>query len=182
MVTSVNPLQPEKAELPIDVISSPNTTFLIEELLLNHEWTSLQFNATSVNPLPPLYLQLVVFQFVLLKTVEKWLCGFYWRRKQRRFNVFNIWKPQKVIECAMIRLIWLRFIFESIIWFQNVETTNKILWKCSSNDNKLAFFSQENLISRENTLLFERKIVFLQSEIFVIIPTKIKPISICKTL
>ena len=127
------------------------------------------------------YLQLIVFQFVLLKTVEKWLCGFYWRRKQRRFNVFNIWKPQIVIECAM-SLIWLRFIFESIIWFQNVETTNKILWKCSSNDNKLAFFSQENLISRENTLLFERKIVFLQSEIFVIIPTKIKPISICKTL
>lgn len=25
----------------------------------------------------PLYLQLIVFQFVLLKTVEKWLCGFY---------------------------------------------------------------------------------------------------------
>lgn len=23
------------------------------------------------------YLQLIVFQFVLLKTVEKWLCGFY---------------------------------------------------------------------------------------------------------
>lgn len=72
----------------------------------------------------------------------------------------------------MIRLIWLHFIFENIIWFQNVETTNKILWRCSSNDNKLAFFSQENLISRENTLLFERKIVSLRSEIFAIIPTK----------
>ena len=82
----------------------------------------------------------------------------------------------------MIRLIWQHFIFESMIKFQNVKATSKILWKCSSNDNKLAFFSQENLISRENTLLFERKIVFLQSEIFVIIPTKIKPISICKTL
>lgn len=82
----------------------------------------------------------------------------------------------------MIRLIWLHFIFENIIWFQNVETTNKILWRCSSNDNKLAFFSQENLTSRENTLLFERKIVSLRSEIFAIIPTKIKPISICKTL
>ena len=72
----------------------------------------------------------------------------------------------------MIRLIWLHFIFENIIWFQNVETTNKILWRCSSNDNKFAFFSQENLISRENTLLFERKIVSLRSEIFAIIPTK----------
>ena len=28
-------------------------------------------------PLQPRYLQLIVFQFVLLKTVEKWLCGFY---------------------------------------------------------------------------------------------------------
>ena len=27
------------------------------------------------------YLQLVVFQFVLLKTVEKWLCRFCGRRK-----------------------------------------------------------------------------------------------------
>ena len=82
----------------------------------------------------------------------------------------------------MIHLIWLHFIFESIIWFHNVETTNKILWKCISNDNKLAFFSEENLISRGNTLLFKRKIVSLQSEIFAIIPTIIKPISICKTL
>jgi len=61
-------------------------------------------------------------------------------------------------------------------------STNNILWKCSSNDNKLAFFSQENLILRENTLLFERKKISLQSEIFVIIPTKIKSLSICKTL
>jgi hypothetical protein len=38
--------------------------------------------------------------------------------------------------------------------------------------------SQENIISRENTSLFERKTVSLQSEIFAIIPTKIKPISI----
>lgn len=44
------------------------------------------------------------------------------------------------------------------------------------------FSCVENLISRGNILLFERKIVFLKSEIFVIIPTKIKPISICKTL
>ncbi len=72
--------------------------------------------------------------------------------------------------------------FESIIWFQNVGAATKILWKCYSNDNKLAFFSQEHLILRENTLLFEWKIVSLQSEIFAIIPTKIKPISICKAL
>ena len=57
----------------------------------------------------------------------------------------------------MIRLIWLHFIFESIIWFQNVETTNKILWKCSSNDNKLAFFSQENLISRKKYIVIWKK-------------------------
>ncbi len=82
----------------------------------------------------------------------------------------------------MICLIWLHFICESIIRFQNAETTSKILWKCYSNDKKSTFFSQENLILRENTLLFERKTVFLQSEIFAIIPTKIKPISICKTL
>lgn len=72
--------------------------------------------------------------------------------------------------------------FESIIWFQNVGAATKILWKCYSNDNKLAFFSQEHLILRENTLLFEWEIVSLQSEIFAIIPTKIKPISICKAL
>ena len=47
---------------------------------------------------------------------------------------------------------------------------------------EMPFFSQEHLISRENTLLFERKIVSLQSEIFAIIPTKKKSISICKTL
>ena len=78
-----------------------------------------------------------------------------------------------------------QFIFEGKITFQNVETTSKNLWKCYSNDKKRTFFSQENLIlgeGGENTLLFERKIVSLQSEIFVIIPTKIKSIYICKTL
>jgi len=47
---------------------------------------------------------------------------------------------------------------------------------------EMPIFSQENLISRGNTLLFERKTVSLQSEIFAIIPTVIKSISICKTL
>ena len=75
-----------------------------------------------------------------------------------------------------------QFIFEGKITFQNVETTSKSLWKCYSNDKKRTFFSQENLILGGNTLLFERKIVSLQSEIFVIIPTKIKSIYICKTL
>jgi len=65
---------------------------------------------------------------------------------------------------------------------QNVETTNKILWNCYFNGKKLPFFCQENLISRKKILLFERKLLFLQSEIFAVIPTKIKPISICKTL
>ena len=31
----------------------------------------------DVKLVQPEYLQLIVFQFVLLKTVEKWLCGFY---------------------------------------------------------------------------------------------------------
>ena len=46
----------------------------------------------------------------------------------------------------------------------------------------MPFFSQENLISKGKTLLFEIKTISSQSEIFSIIPTKTKSISICKML
>ena len=47
----VKPLQPEKTKLPIDV--------------------TLAGMVIEVKPLQPEYLQLVVYQFVLIKTVEK---------------------------------------------------------------------------------------------------------------
>ena len=51
MVTLVKPLQKENASLPIEV-------------------TELGI-VTLVKPLQGLYLQLIVYQFVLIKTVEK---------------------------------------------------------------------------------------------------------------
>ena len=51
MVTEVRPAQPLKALLPIEVT---------EEGMV-----------TEVRPVQPEYLQLIVYQFVLLKTVEK---------------------------------------------------------------------------------------------------------------
>ena len=48
-----------------------------------------------VKPEHQKYLQLVVYQFVLIKTVEKWLREFNGVWKRRRFNVFNFRKPQK---------------------------------------------------------------------------------------
>ena len=47
---------------------------------------------------------------------------------------------------------------------------------------EMPFCSQENLISKGKTLLFEIKTISSQSEIFAIIPTKTKLISICKML
>ena len=55
--TEVRPLHPSKADSPMLV--------------------TLLGIVTEVRPLQYEYLQLIVFQFVLLKTVEKWLCGFY---------------------------------------------------------------------------------------------------------
>ena len=46
----------------------------------------------------------------------------------------------------------------------------------------MPFFSQENLISKGKTLLFKIKTISSQSEIFAIIPTPKKSISICKML
>lgn len=37
----------------------------------------------------PLYLQIIVYQCVLIKTVEKWLSEFYREQKRRIFNTFN---------------------------------------------------------------------------------------------
>ena len=51
MVTEVNPSQPEKVEISI--------LFILGGIV------------KEVNPLHPLYLQLIVYQFVSLKTVEK---------------------------------------------------------------------------------------------------------------
>ena len=41
-------------------------------------------------PEHPEYLQVTVFQWFLVKTVEKWWYGFSGRRKTERFNVFNL--------------------------------------------------------------------------------------------
>ena len=43
----------------------------------------------------PEYFQPIVYQYVQIKTVEKWLRGFDGEWKRRRFNVFNFRKPQK---------------------------------------------------------------------------------------
>ena len=52
MVRDVRPLQPEKADLPMDV--------------------TLLGMVRDVRPLQPEYLQPVVFQQILNKTVERW--------------------------------------------------------------------------------------------------------------
>ena len=46
--------------------------------------------------LQPEYLQIIVYQFVSIKTVEKWLRGFNGWWKRQRINVFNFCKPQKM--------------------------------------------------------------------------------------
>ena len=45
-------------------------------------------------------LQPTVYQFVSIKTVEKWLRGFNGGWKRQRINVFNFCKPQKWSWCA----------------------------------------------------------------------------------
>ena len=57
IVTEVRPEQPQNAQSPMLV--------------------KLSEIVTEVRPVQLEYLQLIVFQFVLLKTVEKWFCGFY---------------------------------------------------------------------------------------------------------
>ncbi len=53
MVIEVNPLQPSKAELPIDVTLFPRIIFLIEVLFLNQEPTVEHKMVTDFNPLQP---------------------------------------------------------------------------------------------------------------------------------
>ena len=57
IVMEIRLLQPENADPPMLV----TLLGIVTEVRHSQEW----------------YLQLVVFQFVLLKTVEKWLYGFY---------------------------------------------------------------------------------------------------------
>ena len=65
----VRPEQPPNAPIPMDI------TLLGISMLVRPE----QF----------WYLQLIVYQFVLIKTVEKWLSEFYREQKRRIFNTFN---------------------------------------------------------------------------------------------
>ena len=53
MVIEDTPVQPEKAELPIAVTSSPIITSCIAVFPLNQLPISLQFNVTEVSPLQP---------------------------------------------------------------------------------------------------------------------------------
>jgi len=80
MVTEVKPVQFSKAKEPISVTE---LGMVIEVKSLHPQKASSPMLLTEfgivieAKPLQPEYLQLIVFQFVLLKTVEKWLCGFY---------------------------------------------------------------------------------------------------------
>ena len=69
IVTEVRPLQPEKAEYPMLV--------------------TLLGIVTEVRPKQPQFLQLIVCQLDLVKTVEKCLRRFCGGQKTERFNVFN---------------------------------------------------------------------------------------------
>ena len=53
IVTEVKPLQPEKAELPMDVTPSPIIISLMDVIPLNQELTFLQLIVTEVKPLQP---------------------------------------------------------------------------------------------------------------------------------
>ena len=76
----VNPIQSENGLNPIQVtllgISMEVKPVQPLNALFPMLVTLLEISM-EVKPVQPEYLQLIVFQFVLLKTVEKWLCGFY---------------------------------------------------------------------------------------------------------
>ena len=74
IVTDFKSLQPEKAELLIDVILS-GISMEVKPLLkkaLSPIDVTLFGIAKEVKPLQPQYLQPVVFQQILNKTVERW--------------------------------------------------------------------------------------------------------------
>ena len=95
-----------------------------------------------VKPLHISYLQLVVYQFVLIKTVEKWLREFNGVWKRRRFNVFNFRKPQKNVK--MCSFCWLMWIVSSIV-IQNcdrlsqlyIEDIRLLMCKFADDDNTI---------------------------------------------
>lgn len=70
----VNPLQPEKAQSPIEV-TPEGIVMLVNPLQPQKTQSSvlvtLEGMVKLVKPLHISYLQLVVYQFVLIKTVEK---------------------------------------------------------------------------------------------------------------
>lgn len=72
IVTEAKPLQPVKAYASITLTLFPSVKL--------------------VKPLQPEYLQLVVYQFVLSRTVEKWRCKFHEDKTSWKFNVFNYFK------------------------------------------------------------------------------------------
>ena len=79
IVTEVRPMQPEKADSPMVVTLLPIVTEVrpMQPLKAAPPIVVTLLGIMTSNRLEhSWYLQLIMFQFVVLKTVEKWLCRF----------------------------------------------------------------------------------------------------------
>ena len=71
ILTEVKPPHPENADFPMIVTLSPVIISLMLLSPLNHVPMLSQYKDIDINPLQSWNLQLVVFQYILIKTVEK---------------------------------------------------------------------------------------------------------------
>ena len=102
---------------------SPNMVFIEVSFVLAAETIELLSKVTEVKLLQPSYLQLVVCQSILFKTVEKWLRRFCRWWKRWRINTFNFSKPQKHKNVQFFS--WLMWIVSSIV-IQNCDSLSQL--------------------------------------------------------